>query len=542
MRLVLPWTSAKTHVDTVQSEQLTVVAGSCNDHLQLPEMVLDKSATPDPLSSMRVTGATSQQGLSRAASTADAGAQANSGRRGCRFASMTAQQSLESNGYPLEHTPSSRGLPDIVYDDNPPASPPLVQQHQQPYSNGSGYSNGSRANSLANAPSLASRQQAQTKELALLPVVSPAQGQLMPRANNQTAVVSQEERWAAQRSKENRYRQLIVASRTGDNPLDRYKAITTCVNHVRRDMECCGLHPSHAKCNWAENEATSLLQKVMEVGEALCVLGTTDFGSRDNCTRAINSKDYAYLLTLYGEAFWALYKKDFIDGLSEHVQDEMLTMRGLLTTRFESNAVLQDQLIKAVGLEPQGGGGALVINTSVNTVHSKPSNTVHSNVSALAKAVQKSQNKLGAMALGTVAGLWMIKRTGLLGWVPGLGSSGRRSQGRGQTAYEDLDSDELMQGSRSGGRRRSRRSKLTDDDRLLLAYDHVDRCHKELNKALVNVELLKQDWRLGPIRLAAPFAGPLPPGWRDVDMQGCEPRLFMHSQLAQEPPQLAALK
>ncbi|GFH32118.1 uncharacterized protein HaLaN_31282 [Haematococcus lacustris] len=123
----------------------------------------------------------------------------------------------------------------------------------------------------------------------------------------------------------------------------------------------------------------------MEVGEALCVLGTTDFGSRDNCTRAINSKDYAYLLTLYGEAFWALYKKDFIDGLSEHVQDEMLTMRGLLTTRFESNAVLQDQLIKAVGLEPQGGGGALVINTSVNTVHSKPSNTVHSNVSALAK-------------------------------------------------------------------------------------------------------------------------------------------------------------
>lgn len=61
--------------------------------------------------------------------------------------------------------------------------------------------------------------------------------------------------------------------------------------------------------------------------------------------------------------------------------------------------------------------------------------------------------------------------------------------------------------------------------------EHVDRQHKELEKAARNTELLMNDWRLGRVRLAAPFAGPLPPGFEALDLAGCDPRLFVRSQL-----------
>lgn len=41
-----------------------------------------------------------------------------------------------------------------------------------------------------------------------------------------------------------------------------------------------------------------------------------------------------------------------------------MCVRGLLTTRFEANSIISDQLIKHVGLEAQGGS-AVVYNTSV---------------------------------------------------------------------------------------------------------------------------------------------------------------------------------
>jgi len=56
-------------------------------------------------------------------------------------------------------------------------------------------------------------------------------------------------------------------------------------------------------------------------------------------------------------------------------------------------------------------------------------------------------------------------------------------------------------------------------------------CVQELTKANDNEELLKNDWRLGTIRLAAPMDGPLPPGYQSVDTGACEPRVFMHRQL-----------
>ncbi len=149
---------------------------------------------------------------------------------------------------------------------------------------------------------------------------------------------------------------------------------------------------------------------------------------------------------------------------------------------------------------------------------------------ALAKqAAHKSQAKVGAAALGGLLGLWLLRRSGVLGFLPGLrggggggddGDAPRRRRGRrrgGAAAHSE-------EGGVSGGG-------LSHEQRLLLAYDHVDRSFKELSKAQRNVELLRGDWRLGPVRLAAPFGGPDPPGFEALDLAACEPRSFMHAQL-----------
>lgn len=72
---------------------------------------------------------------------------------------------------------------------------------------------------------------------------------------------------------------------------------------------------------------------------------------------------------------------------------------------------------------------------------------------------------------------------------------------------------------------------LGKEERLLLAFEHVDKTWKELAKAQANAMLLENDWRLGKLRLAAPMEGPHPPGYQAVDMEGCDPRHFMHQQL-----------
>ncbi len=137
------------------------------------------------------------------------------------------------------------------------------------------------------------------------------------------------------------------------------------------------------------------------------------------------------------------------------------------------------------------------------------------------QAIQNSTNKLGMMALASVAGLWLAKRVGILGMVPGLGRFKNRSH----------DDDPLSDDGAPRARRGGRRQRLGHDERLLLAFDHVDRSYKELSKAQRNIELLKNDWRLGPLRLSAPFGGPDPPGYEPVEVAQCEPRQFMHAQL-----------
>jgi hypothetical protein len=41
--------------------------------------------------------------------------------------------------------------------------------------------------------------------------------------------------------------------------------------------------------------------QIVEAGESLALFGTADFGERSNSSRAINTKDYAYLLKVSGE-------------------------------------------------------------------------------------------------------------------------------------------------------------------------------------------------------------------------------------------------
>lgn len=86
------------------------------------------------------------------------------------------------------------------------------------------------------------------------------------------------------------------------------------------------------------------------------------------------------------------------------------------------------------------------------------------------QALQKSNTKLGAIALGSLAGLWLLKRVGVLGMVPGLGRfarGGRRPRG------EDLGSDDYWgaeggegRGGGGGGKRRG----PSKEERLYLAY------------------------------------------------------------------------
>ncbi len=57
--------------------------------------------------------------------------------------------------------------------------------------------------------------------------------------------------------------------------------------------------------------------QIIEIGEALSGFGTADFGERSNSSRAINTKDYAYLLKLYGETYWGLFRHEFIEGMPQ---------------------------------------------------------------------------------------------------------------------------------------------------------------------------------------------------------------------------------
>mmetsp|Transcript_9514 Transcript_9514/g.25665 ORF Transcript_9514/g.25665 Transcript_9514/m.25665 type:complete len:517 (+) Transcript_9514:115-1665(+) len=347
------------------------------------------------------------------------------------------------------------------------------------------------------------------------------------------------------RTSGSKFRADMLTARSSTHAMDRYKALTRLCCALCRELASAQLSDPLDAAAWNQPEHMELLWKIYEVGEALAMFGTADFNERTNSSRAITNKDYAYLLKRFGEEFWGLFKPGFIDGLPQALQDDATAVRGLLITRFESNAIIGDQLMQNVGKEQlgqQGGGTVSVFNTSsisanpVNTVSSNTKARIHNSVAAASKLLQQSGRlgKVPAVLLGSIASGWILRRMGLLGLVglAGRGSKGGRSNCRGRNVLCSEDEGD-QGGTSSRGSRRSlqARRELDSDERLLLAFDHADTVYKELQKAEQNGELLKNDWRLGTIRLAAPFGGPYPPGYQPINTDACEPRVFMHKQM-----------
>lgn len=83
------------------------------------------------------------------------------------------------------------------------------------------------------------------------------------------------------------------------------------------------------------------------------------------------------------------------------------------------------------------------------------------------------QNKWIPLAVGA-AGLLVLKRTGVLGFIPGMG---RRKATR--PTFDDSAEEEGL----TPGRHGRRNKRLTSEEKLLVAFDHVDRSYKELIKA-----------------------------------------------------------
>lgn len=105
-----------------------------------------------------------------------------------------------------------------------------------------------------------------------------------------------------------------------------------------------------------------------------------------------------------------------------------------------------------------------------------------------AQALHRTSTKLPAVLAAVLAGAWLLQRVGLLGGILGLGGQGGRGAGgrRGRgVLFTDSEGDEEEEGGGGGGgeggrgRGRSRgRGRLTNDERLLIAFDHADAVYK----------------------------------------------------------------
>lgn len=86
------------------------------------------------------------------------------------------------------------------------------------------------------------------------------------------------------------------------------------------------------------------------------------------------------------------------------------------------------------------------------------------------QALHMSQNKLGAIALGAMGGLWLLKKVGVLG-VLGIGG--------GRAAARLLDDSDGVAEGRGGRRGRQGLSHLSASEaRLLQGFEHADKAWK----------------------------------------------------------------
>ncbi|GIM15133.1 hypothetical protein Vretimale_17944 [Volvox reticuliferus] len=333
----------------------------------------------------------------------------------------------------------------------------------------------------------------------------------------------------------------LLAATESPMPLDRYKAFVRLFCTLSRTREALGLPPATpaaaaedvADPAWESADAQDLIRQMVMVGECLAKFGTAEFvDGRNNSSRAITTKDYAKLLRMYLESNGAVFRDDFISRLPLSLQDEALTVRTLLQTRCETNDMLFNQLIKHVGQEPAAGGAVVFNNSNVtanptNHMLAAPRTLVNTVSNAWSKADVKRRTQLGALGAVAVVALWLVKRK-LFGGGGG-GGGGRRGR-RG--AHEDSD-----WGGGSGHRSSRARGNGDLATRLLderssaerMAVRFMSACQDELRRAQHNDQLLRSDWRLGPIRLAMPGSSNVPDGYEPVQMSYCSVGSFMNA-------------
>ncbi|GLC36588.1 hypothetical protein PLESTB_000164900 [Pleodorina starrii] len=331
----------------------------------------------------------------------------------------------------------------------------------------------------------------------------------------------------------------LLAATESPMPLDRYKAFVRLFSGLSRLREAMGLPHTTPRAAaedvadpaWEGPEAQDLVRQMLMVGECLAKFGTAEFvDGRNNSSRAITTKDYAKLLRMYLEGQGAVFRDDFIGRLPLSLQDEALTVRTLLQTRCETNDMLFNQLVKHVGQEPTAGGAMVFNNSSVsanptNHMLAAPKTFVNTVSNAWSKADSKRRTQLGALGAVAVVALWVLKRK-LFG-----GGGGGRGRGR-------RDGRDESEWGGSGGRRSSRirgsgdlATRLLDErssaERMAVRY--LSACHDELRRASQNDHLLRNDWRLGPLRLALPGTGSVPEGYEPVQTTYCSVASYMNA-------------
>jgi hypothetical protein len=62
-----------------------------------------------------------------------------------------------------------------------------------------------------------------------------------------------------------------------------------------------------------------------------------------------------------------------------------------------------------------------------------------------------------------------------------------------------------------------------------MAVRFLSACHDELRRAQQNDQLLRNDWRLGPVRLALPGSGNVPDGYEPVQTSYCSLPSYMNA-------------
>eukprot|EP00798_Chlamydomonas_sp_ICE-L_P025890 gene25890-11563_t len=316
-------------------------------------------------------------------------------------------------------------------------------------------------------------------------------------------------------------------------PMERYKALIRLMSSLKRQQSQASLSQTWRPGAWESHH--ELLKQVIMVGECLARFGTADFMGHmggNNSSRAINTKDYAKLLTQYLESNGPMFDMAFIAHLPQNLQDEAMGVRSLLQTRCETNNIIFGQLIKHVGLEGQGNGSAVVYNSSVltanpvNKVINETKNLVNAAATAMAKIKDNKTQRALIAAVAGVLGLWILK--GKLG-------GGKVKDSGGRTRRHKISETEEEEDDWRGRRGRTATERLiygsSATERLAVA--HMAACSEELSRAQKNAELLANDWRLGQMRLTP---GSAPPGFEPVDGNRCS----LHGYLMSVDPKLRA--